>query len=290
MENSMTATILDGKALAEEIRAEIAGQATEFTKQTGVAPCLAAVLVGENPASQVYVRAKQKACQQTGLTSQLHRPAADASTEELLRLIDRLNRDPAVLAGLLADNEFAEPKISGVTIDAMSEAGERRLRIVDAALVSRRVAPGSDLVATVRLADRRGSERTEVVRLEVPHELPDGRATLVVGDGNAISGLRLALEPGEPRSLEDLRRFVERIVPADRLGAALVVSGRGAVTGSSTLTSLPPSAAAILGDGQRGDSLHHSLGSRIVTERLVVLDRPVTGSVRLEFEIERPRS
>jgi hypothetical protein len=196
----------------------------------------------------------------------------------------------SVLAGLLVDNEFADPKITGVTIDAASDAGERRLRIVDAALVSRRVAPGADVVATVRLADRRGAERTEVVRLKVPRELPDGRATLVVGDGNAISGLRLSLEPGEPRSLEELRRFVERIVPADRLGAALVVSGRGAVTGSSTLTSLPPSAAALLGDGERGDGSRHSLGSRIVAERLLVLDRPVSGAIRLEFEIERPRS
>ena len=196
----------------------------------------------------------------------------------------------SVLAGLLTDNEFADPKISRVTIDAVSEAGERRLRIVDAALVSRRVAPGSDVIVTVRLADRRGAERTEVVRLGVPRELPDGRATLFVGDGNAISGLRMSLEPGEPRSLEDLRRFLERIVPADRLGAALVVSGRGAVTGSSTLTALPPTAAALLGDGERGDGLRHSLGSRIVAERLLVLDRPVSGAVRLEFEIERPRS
>ena len=196
----------------------------------------------------------------------------------------------SVLAGLLTDNEFADPKISGVTIDAASDAGERRLRLVDAALASRRVAPGADVVATVRLADRRGTESTEVVRLSVPRELPDGRATLVVGDGNAISGLRLSLEPGEPGSLEDLRRFVERIVPADRLGAALVVPGRGAVTGTSTLTALPPSAAALLGDGERGDGSRHTLGSRIVAERLVVLDRPMTGAVRLEFEIERPRS
>jgi hypothetical protein len=196
----------------------------------------------------------------------------------------------SVLAGLLADNEFTDPGITSVSIDAASEAGERRLRIVDAALVSRRVAPGSDVVVTVRLADRRGAERTEVLRVKVPSELPDGRASLVVGDGNVISGLRFSLEPGEPRSLDDLRRFVERIVPGDRLGAALVVPGRGAVTGPSTLTSLPPSAAALLGDGERGDGARHSLGSRIVGERLVVLDRPVAGSVRLEFEVERPRS
>ena len=92
----MTATILDGKALSEQIRAEIAQETAAFAAETGVTPCLAAVLVGENPASQVYVRNKQKACEKAGITSQLHRPPAETTTEELLALIDRLNRDPAV--------------------------------------------------------------------------------------------------------------------------------------------------------------------------------------------------
>ncbi len=92
----MTASILDGKSLSEQIRAEIARDVAEFTGQTGVTPCLAAVLVGEDPGSQIYVRNKQKACEKAGIASQLHRPAANVATEELLTLIDRLNRDPAV--------------------------------------------------------------------------------------------------------------------------------------------------------------------------------------------------
>jgi len=92
----VTAAILDGKALAEQLRAEIAQQVAEFTGKTGVVPCLAAVLVGENPASEVYVRNKQKACQQAGIHSRLHRLTAETSTGQLLGLIDELNRDPAV--------------------------------------------------------------------------------------------------------------------------------------------------------------------------------------------------
>ncbi len=92
----MTAVILDGKTLSQQIRAEIAEQVAQFTQQTGVTPCLAAVLVGDNPASEVYVRNKQKACAKAGITSQLHRPAADMSTEQLLAFIDELNTDPAV--------------------------------------------------------------------------------------------------------------------------------------------------------------------------------------------------
>ncbi len=92
----MTAAILDGKALSKTIRAEIAEEVADFTQKTGVTPCLAAVLVGEDPASQVYVRNKRKACEKAGVTSQMHRPSAETSTEELLELIDRLNNDPAV--------------------------------------------------------------------------------------------------------------------------------------------------------------------------------------------------
>jgi methylenetetrahydrofolate dehydrogenase (NADP+) / methenyltetrahydrofolate cyclohydrolase len=92
----MVATLLDGKALAEKIRTEIAAEAAEFTGRTGVKPCLAAVLVGENPASQVYVRSKQKACEQNGLVSQLHKLSAKTTTDELLSLINGLNRDDVV--------------------------------------------------------------------------------------------------------------------------------------------------------------------------------------------------
>ncbi len=92
----MTAVILDGKALAEQIRAEIAQDAAAFIAATGVKPCLAAVLVGENPASQTYVRNKQKACEKAGMTSVLNALKTETTTDELLALVDRLNGDPKV--------------------------------------------------------------------------------------------------------------------------------------------------------------------------------------------------
>lgn len=92
----MSASLLDGKAIAQEIRSEIAQQTAEFVARHGRAPCLAAVLVGDNPASQVYVRNKQKACGEAGMVSQLHRLGTEATQEELLALIDRLNQDAAV--------------------------------------------------------------------------------------------------------------------------------------------------------------------------------------------------
>ena len=92
----VTAILLDGKALAAEIQGELAVEAARLREQTGVVPCLAAVLVGDNPASEVYVRNKRKACERTGLESQLHRLPADAPEEDLLRLVARLNADPGV--------------------------------------------------------------------------------------------------------------------------------------------------------------------------------------------------
>jgi methylenetetrahydrofolate dehydrogenase (NADP+)/methenyltetrahydrofolate cyclohydrolase len=74
----------------------LAVETIEFIQNNGAVPCLAAVLVGEDPASEVYVRNKRKACEEVGLESQLHRLSADAPEEELLKLIAKLNKDPKV--------------------------------------------------------------------------------------------------------------------------------------------------------------------------------------------------
>jgi len=92
----VTANILDGKALAAELRRQTGEQVAEFRAQGGPVPCLAAVLVGDDPASEVYVRNKRRACEQAGMDSQLHRLPAETSEAELLSLLDQLNADPAV--------------------------------------------------------------------------------------------------------------------------------------------------------------------------------------------------
>ncbi|MEX1229648.1 MAG: bifunctional methylenetetrahydrofolate dehydrogenase/methenyltetrahydrofolate cyclohydrolase FolD [Planctomycetaceae bacterium] len=92
----MTAFLLDGKALSAKIRLETAAEVADFTKQTGIMPHLAAVLVGEDPASAVYVRNKQKACEQAGLKSTLHRLSSKTTQQELLDLVARLVDDTSV--------------------------------------------------------------------------------------------------------------------------------------------------------------------------------------------------
>ena len=91
----MSAQLIDGNALAKHIRSEAAQRAASLTER-GHRPGLAVVLVGEDPASQVYVRNKVKACQDNGFHSSLDRYPADLSEAELLARIDALNQDPNI--------------------------------------------------------------------------------------------------------------------------------------------------------------------------------------------------
>lgn len=91
----MTAHIIDGIALSRKLRADVAARAAAL-RARGITPGLAVVLVGENPASQVYVRNKVKACEDSGLHSVLEHYPATLSEAELLARVDALNRDPAI--------------------------------------------------------------------------------------------------------------------------------------------------------------------------------------------------
>lgn len=92
----MTAKIIDGKAIAAELRQEVAKGVEELVAQGGMRPGLATVLVGENPASQTYVRMKRKACAEVGIDSYGHELPADASQEDVEDLVKELNADPKI--------------------------------------------------------------------------------------------------------------------------------------------------------------------------------------------------
>ncbi|MBW8903629.1 MAG: bifunctional methylenetetrahydrofolate dehydrogenase/methenyltetrahydrofolate cyclohydrolase FolD [Bradyrhizobium sp.] len=92
----MTARIIDGKAIASELRARVAQEVARVRRDHGLTPGLAVVLVGSDPASQVYVRSKHKQTQAAGMASFEHVLPAEVRQEDLLALIASLNRDPAV--------------------------------------------------------------------------------------------------------------------------------------------------------------------------------------------------
>jgi methylenetetrahydrofolate dehydrogenase (NADP+) / methenyltetrahydrofolate cyclohydrolase len=92
----MAAKIIDGKAVAADVRARVAKEAEELTGTLGRPPGLATVLVGDDPASAIYVRRKREACEEVGISSFHHEPSGDVSQEDLLALVEELNANEEV--------------------------------------------------------------------------------------------------------------------------------------------------------------------------------------------------
>lgn len=117
----MTAIILDGKAIAKRIQGEIAEAVVEMKEKHGVTPGLAAVLVGEDPASQMYVKMKRNRCAEVGIESFGHTLPGDISQEELLKLVRELNDDPKVHGILvqlpLPDHLDEEEVLRAISLD-----------------------------------------------------------------------------------------------------------------------------------------------------------------------------
>jgi len=117
----LTAKILDGKALAEEIRREVATGVAEMKQKHGVTPGLAAVLVGDDPASAIYVRNKGRACQEAGIFSETFRMPADTSQSQISELLNRLNDDPR-FHGILVQLPLPDGIDEGAAIETVATA------------------------------------------------------------------------------------------------------------------------------------------------------------------------
>ena len=117
----MSAQIIDGKAFAANVRAKVADHVTRLKEVHGVVPGLAVVLVGEDPASQVYVRNKGKQTAECGMNSYEHKLDADTSEEDLLALISQLNADPAV-HGILVQLPLPDHLNSDLVINSIDPA------------------------------------------------------------------------------------------------------------------------------------------------------------------------
>src|ERR1700719_2675569 len=117
----MTARIIDGKRIASELRARVADEVARLKRENSLTPGLAVVLVGHDPASQVYVRSKHKQSQEAGLASVEHVLPDDVAQSELLALIARLNRDPLV-HGILVQLPLPKTLNTEVVINAIDPA------------------------------------------------------------------------------------------------------------------------------------------------------------------------
>lgn len=115
----MSAQLIDGKAVSQRIRGEVAAEVAQFSTTTGVVPHLAAVLVGDDPASAVYIRNKQRGCEEAGIQSTLHRLPATTTQEELLALVRKLNDDNTV-HGILVQLPLPKQIREQAVLDAVS--------------------------------------------------------------------------------------------------------------------------------------------------------------------------
>ena len=114
----MSARLIDGKALAQTIRERIAKDVAELQARSGVRPGLAAILVGEDPASKLYVKNKQKACDAAGIYVDEHKLSTSTTQAELLTLIEKVNADPKV-HGILVQLPLPKQIDSKVILDAV---------------------------------------------------------------------------------------------------------------------------------------------------------------------------
>jgi methylenetetrahydrofolate dehydrogenase (NADP+)/methenyltetrahydrofolate cyclohydrolase len=168
-----SATIIDGKAVAAAVRAQVAQDVAAYTAETGRTPGLATILVGDDAGSAVYVAGKQKACAEVGIKGFDHRLPADTSREELLALIDTLNADDAV-SGILCQLPVPAP-LDGVELTNRIDA--------------RKDVDGLTIASTGRLSLGMDGLRPctpEGVMLLLEHAgvTPQGKEAVIVGRSN----------------------------------------------------------------------------------------------------------
>ena len=156
----MTAKLLDGRAFAKTIRDKVAEHVTRIKNEVGLTPGLAVVLVGEDPASQVYVRSKGKQTVEAGMNSFEHKLEADTSEEELLGVIDTLNKDPAV-HGILVQLPLPKHLNEDLVINAIDPAKDvDGFHIANVGLLStgqKSMVPCTPLGCLMLLRDHHGS-------------------------------------------------------------------------------------------------------------------------------------
>ena len=209
----MTAELIDGKAFAAGLRARIAAEVAAMKAAHGITPGLAVVLVGDDPASGVYVRAKGKATAEVGMQGFAHRLPADTAEADLLALIARLNDDPAVngiLVQLPLPGHMDEAAVINAIAPEKDVDGFTVLNAGRLATGQKAMVPCTPLGCLMLLRDRLGSLA--------------GRDALVIGRSNIVGkpmaqlltadSATVTVAHSRTRDLPDLCRRAEIVVAA----------------------------------------------------------------------------
>jgi methylenetetrahydrofolate dehydrogenase (NADP+)/methenyltetrahydrofolate cyclohydrolase len=262
----MTATIIDGKAVAARVRADVARDAAALNERAGRAPGLATILVGEDPASAVYVANKRRACAEAGIADHHRHLPADSTHEQVASVIEDCNQDPSV-DGILI--QLPVPKgLHGASLTALID-------------------PGKDVDGLTPISAGRLAQGTQglrpctplgVIELLDAYEVPlEGAEAVVVGRsdlvGKPVAALLLARNATVTMCHSRTRDLAGVCARADVLVAAI---GRAAMIGAEHVK---PGAAVIdVGINRTEDGLKGDVDYEAVLERAGWIT-PVPGGV-----------
>jgi len=190
----------------------------------------------------------------------------------------------ALLTNYLMANEFHDLAIDGIDVAIEHSDDLKNARITEVEPEKDRVRPGETVMVRVGLQDFRGTARHLMLALPIPAETPPGPLTVFVGDGLSATAFDLSLFPADPRSLDQVLDFLDRLKPANSVNLLAYRTGPGAVVAGRELAALPPSVFTMFaGQGSRDSEVN--LSHQRVYAASVAQPIPVTGSARLTLDV-----
>ena len=209
----MSAKIIDGKAFAASVREKVAGHVARLKEEHGITPGLAVVLVGEDPASQVYVRSKGKQTVEVGMNSFEHKLDADTSEADLLALIQQLNTDPSV-HGILVQLPLPGHLNEDLVINAIDPAKDvDGFHISNVGLLGtgqKSIVPCTPLGCLMMLRDHHGSlSGMDAVVIGRSNIVGKPMAQLLLGDSCTVT-----IAHSRTKDLPDVLRRADIVVAA----------------------------------------------------------------------------
>ncbi|WP_415403829.1 bifunctional methylenetetrahydrofolate dehydrogenase/methenyltetrahydrofolate cyclohydrolase FolD [Tateyamaria sp. SN3-11] len=228
----MTATIIDGKAFAAKVRGQVAEHVTRLKDDHGITPGLAVVLVGEDPASQVYVRSKGKMTVEVGMNSIEHKLDVDTSEADLLALIDDLNNDPAV-HGILVQLPLPGHLNEDLVINSIAPAKDvDGFHISNVGLLGtgqKSMVPCTPLGSLMMLRDHHGSlSGLNAVVIGRSNIVGKPMAQLLLGDSCTVT-----IAHSRTKNIQDITRTADIVVAA--VGRPEMVTGEWIKPGATVI-------------------------------------------------------
>lgn len=291
--NAGVAARLGATARTIPFELNIAGEPAPLRFRIARSDFLAPMLVSMVADQSIAARGRQAGETTFRWTYTLGTPAGELRFSDLFSGFSARNRLSATLGLLYAWLSFHPAgglTPESIRLDVAVEFGSQRGRLVRVDLPRRQVRAGESL--RLRAEIQQLGSSIPVVRellLDLPADLPPGRAQILVGDGRSLSTTELAARPADPRHAAEVPAMIARLRPADRLAAILFRRTEGAVVDGTPLPDLPPSVRTLLPAG-RSSPRDGGLALFPVAEAGVDLPFELEGTVRLDLDILPPSS